>query len=369
VRHAELRAPHVLHVVPGLLPGGMELALTRVVNGLSGAMRHSVACLFGEPVIRALFPAGTEIHCFHARPNEVHLPWRLRQLLNRLEPTVIHARNWGAWPDVALARLLRRRRIPLIFSFHGVENAGPMPLRRRVAFRVLPRLTTQLLAVSESSKLMLVGQYGWPSDRVLVIPNGVDTQRFCPAPDEPGRPPLVVGAVGHLRRIKNHALLLEACALLAQRGLDVELRIAGEGPEKPNLCRQADELGFRHCLHLPGHTADVVPFLRGLHVFVLSSDSEQHPNALLEAMACGLACVATRVGSVEEVLDGGRCGRIIEPGDGEGLARALQDLAGDAGQRRDFGRAARQRACESYRLDRMIAAYRRLYERLSRPAR
>ncbi len=72
---------HVLHVVPGLGPGGMELAMAQVIRGLSGPdMRHSVACLKGEPEIADRLPPGTAIHCFDARPNEPQLPWRLAKL-------------------------------------------------------------------------------------------------------------------------------------------------------------------------------------------------------------------------------------------------------------------------------------------------
>jgi len=98
---------HVLHVVPGLGPGGMELAMGRVISLLTGdGMRHSIACLEGQPRIAGRLPSETGIHCFHSRPNEPQLPARLGQLVREIRPTVIHARNWGAWPDMAVGRLL-----------------------------------------------------------------------------------------------------------------------------------------------------------------------------------------------------------------------------------------------------------------------
>ena len=125
---------HVLHVVPGLGPGGMELAMGRVIGRLTGnGMRHSVACLKGDAEIAARLPAETDIHCLHSRPNEPQLPARLGRLVRRVRPTVIHARNWGAWPDMAVGRLLAWPIVPMIFSFHGFGKAGYMPLRRRLA--------------------------------------------------------------------------------------------------------------------------------------------------------------------------------------------------------------------------------------------
>lgn len=358
---------HVLHVVPGLIAGGMELGMARVIRGLSDrGLEHSVACLKGEPEISDHLPEKTRIYCLRSRPNEPQLPARLATLIRRIRPTVIHARNWGAWPDVAVGRFLAPPIVPLIFSFHGLEEAGYIPLRRRLASRVLVRITTRLFTLSEESKRMLVTHWGWPAKRGDVIPNGVDTNRFRPAPAPSDTDRFVVGTVGNLRPVKNQALLIRACAQVARAGVDVELRIAGEGAERDNLLTLARSLGFADRLLLFGRIEDVPGFLNQLDLFVLSSNSEQHPNALNEAMACGLASVATRVGCVQELLDDGRCSRIVPPGDEEAMAQAIGELAADHGARDDLGKKARHRVCEVYSLQRMLAAYERLYRETSR---
>ena len=356
----------MLHVVPGLGAGGMELAMARVVTGLTGnGMRHSVACLKGEAQIASRLPPETDIHCLHSRPNEPQLPTRLDRLIRRLRPTVIHARNWGAWPDMAAGRLMTRPIVPLVFSFHGLGEAGYMPLRRRLASRVLVRMTTCLFTVSEQSRRMLVAKWGWPEERVRVIPNGVDTGRFRPLgiPKDTGR--TVVGTVGNLRLVKNHALLLRACAALTEEGIDLELRIAGDGPERANLLAAAESFGFADRLRLFGRTEDVPEFLNRLDVFALTSDSEQHPNALNEAMACGIPSVATRVGCVEELLDNGHCGPIVPPGDAECLVAALGRLIREPEQARQWAAAARERVQQHYSMSQMLEAYGRLYRDLS----
>ncbi len=361
---------HVLHVVPGLMAGGMELAMGQVIGRLDGeGIRHSIVCLKGEPEIGDRLGGDVEIHCMHARPNEAGLPVRLARLIRRVRPTVIHARNWGAWPDTALARLLVRPSVPLVFSFHGLGRAGYMPWRRRMASRALVRMTTELFAVSEQTRDMLVARWGWPAGRTRVISNGVDTERFAVLPGRPDNGEANIGTVGNLRPVKNHALLIRACRRLAAAGVPVRLRIAGEGPERDKLLRLADSVGFADRLTLAGRIDDVPAFLAGLDIFVLSSDSEQHPNALIEAMASGRAAVATRVGSVESVLDGGRCGRIVEPGDEAALSAAVGELVASPTLRADLAAKARRFVCENYSLDRMADAYRELYVRLSRTAR
>ncbi len=359
---------HILHVVPGLVPGGMELTLVRIIRGLQGrdGLRHSVVALKGDPVLAPELPPDVPVHGLRSRPNEPALPWRLWRLMREVRPTVIHARNWGGWPDVALARLALWPPVPLIFSFHGFADPRKTPLRRRLAFRALSRMTTCLFTVSENARNMLVERFGWPRHRVGIIPNGVDVDRFRPGPvaREPDGE-IAIGTVGSLTPVKNHALLVRACAAMRAAGVACRLRIAGEGPERRRLEELARSLDYAAHLDLPGHVEDVPGFLRTLDVFSLPSASEAHPNALLEAMACGLPCVATRVGGVEEILGRGAFGRIVEPGDEAGLAEVLSDLAGDAEARRKLEAAGRQRVRDAYSLEGMLETYAELYTRVS----
>lgn len=340
--------------------------MSRVVRGTSElGFRHSIVCLKGSAVIRDRFDSSVDIFCMHARPNEVALPLRLRKIIKQVSPTVIHARNWGAWLDVALARFLVSPRVPLIFSFHGLASVGKIPLRRRLACRVLARITTRIFTVSEAARRVMSEVLGVRASPIDVIPNGVDTESFRPGASRKRRAAFVIGSVGSLTPVKNHALLIRAAAELIAGGQDVELRLAGEGPEREALESLAESLGIGSRVRLPGYVADIPGFLEQLDAFVLPSRSEAHPNALLEAMACGLPCVATRVGGVPEVLDNGNAGLLVDAGDGGALARALAELATDPARRAILGRAARDRACREYGLGCMIDRYASLYEGLT----
>ncbi len=356
---------NMLHVVPGLPIGGMELTMLRIVAGLAQrGMRHTIVALREDAPLADRLPPDVAVHLMHSPPNELRLPLRLARVIRRVRPDVIHARNWGAWPDTVAASLLVRPRVPLILSFHGLGRAGFMPWRRRMASRVMARMATGLFTVSEASKRLMVDRWGWPAAKTQVIPNGVDTELFTPAerPEQPG--PLLVGTVGNLRPVKNQAMLVQACGRLAAAGCQLELRIAGEGDEREHLVQQARTAGLGDRLRLLGRVEDIPAFLQQLDLFALTSDSEQHPNALNEAMACGLACVATQVGCVDELLDGGRCGRIVSPGDVDALTAALADLAAHPVTRRELGRLARQRACQHYSLQVMLEAYEAMYREI-----
>ncbi len=353
---------HILHVVPTLGVGGMELAMSRVISSLpSSEMHHSIVCLKGDAVIGNLFDRDITIYCMHSGSNDISLPWRLWRLIRRIGPTVIHARNWSAWPDVAMARLAMLPRMPLIFSFHGLDTAEVMPFRRRLACRMLTGVTTRIFTVSEASRRTLVEQVGMPAQRIDVIPNGVDTNRFAPnLPRDKGKR-LVIGTVGSLTPVKNQALLVRTFARLIAAGHDVELRLAGRGPKKDELTRLARELDVEDRVIFAGHVDDVPGFLHQLDIFALPSSSEQHPNALLEAMACGLPCVATDVGGVGELLGQGRFGQIVEPEDLYAFASALAELCKAPSLRHRFGKMSRKRVCDHYSLQQMVLQYRRLY--------
>jgi len=218
--------------------------------------------------------------------------------------------------------------------------------------------------VSRQSRDMLVKCWGWPEDKTEVIPNGVDTRRFFPVPQKPAEK-TVIGSVGHLRPVKNHALILRACSQLIEQGYDIEIRIAGEGAQRSSLEKLSEDLGISRHVVLVGNIEDIPGFLNGLDMFVLSSDSEQHPNALNEAMACGIPCISTRVGCVEDLLDSGKCGMIIEPNDEEALANSIEKLLCDDNFRHALARAGLEQVQKHYCLEVMLKRYEELYFRAS----
>lgn len=364
---SEAARVHVLHVVPMLRPGGMELALARVVNGLlRQGITHSVIALKGDALIRDRIDPSVRIHALHARPHDLRVPLHLRELIQCERPTVIHARNLGAWPEIAAARLVTRPAVPLVFSFHGVAEARPLPLRWRLLSRILARITSEMFTVSDGSRRYLAEHIGLDEERIGVIPNGVDTERFRPAvPRREDGGVTRVGTVGSLSAVKNQAMLVRACHRLLQRGRALALEIAGEGPERAALQSLIDSLGIAGHVRLRGHIDDTPAFLRDLDIFVLSSDSEAHPNALSEASASGLACIATRVGGVPEIVDQGRAALLFERGDEASLVHLLGELIDDRDRRRNLGVAARRFTAANYSMARMIDRYAAMYRRLS----
>lgn len=197
------------------------------------------------------------------------------------------------------------------------------------------RPTTRWIAKSDEIARLLEPYAAGCVDR---IPNGVDTDTYSPGPRRAGGPPTAL-FVGRLDRPKRVDLLLDAWA---RAGSHARLRLVGDGPLRGELEERSRALGLRGVEFL-GTRDDVVALLREADLFVLPSDLEGMPNALLEAMSCGLACVASAVGAVPELLGDG-AGLCVPPGDARALAAVLGRLLAQPGERARLGREGRRRA-------------------------
>ena len=239
--------------------------------------------------------------------------------------------GWLFGPNLMAAIAGRLAGVPAVVIAKRNVDAFETP-RQMAVQRFTHRLATHVTAVSEAVASSSVA-LGVPRERITVIPNGVDAARFADArPDREalgaaagnGAAP-VVGSVGCLAPRKDYATLLEALALLEQRGLRFRAALVGEGPERARLERLAGSLGLAGRVRFLGERADVERLLPAMDVFVLSSREEGIPNALLEAMACGRPAVATAVGGTGEVMEDGVTGWLVPPGSAERLAAALAE--------------------------------------------
>jgi len=206
-----------------------------------------------------------------------------------------------------------------------------------------------------------------PEARIWDIPNGVDVERFAPAtpaerqalrrnlhlPDTP-----LFMFVGRLTVAKGLDILLNAWAQRDAALADACLTLVGDGELRERLVQQAHSLGLDRSVIFTGSTTDTAPYLRAADAFVLPSRTEGMPVALLEAMACGLPCIATRVGGSAELIDDGQHGRLIAPEDVGALMRALPEALSMP----VWGERARQRIVERYAMDAVAQRYIGLYE-------
>jgi sugar transferase (PEP-CTERM/EpsH1 system associated) len=369
----------VLHVIDQLKVGGTEVGILKVIEGLGGeCFEHGICAVRGydESFARSQGFAGPIYVAGGVNPGFQFLLGRLAQVMRDFRPDIAHSRNWGAIEAMPAARLCG---LPVaIHSEHGyeVDMLAGLPLRRRVLRRFAYAAADAVFTVSEELRSYHSLQ-GWlPKKRIRVLPNGVDTSRFAQRPRERAETrqrlglddeSLVLGAVGRLVPIKEHATLLQAAEILLSRGVPVQVLLVGSGPELEKLqefTATSPRLSGR--VVFTGAVSDVPALLSAMDVFVLPSRSEGMSNTLLEAMASSLPIVATRVGGNPELVEEERTGILFKPGDVMALAAILERIGRDSSLRQELGQAARRRAVEHFSLEGMIERYRTLYVELAR---
>jgi glycosyltransferase involved in cell wall biosynthesis len=307
----------------------------------------------------------------------------MRRLLGAERPDLVLTYNFGAMDAALAARTLG---LPLVHHEDGfLPDEARRQLPRRAAYRRLAlRRARAVVVISETLRRIAVDTWRLDPERVTYVPNGIDLERFSPERDSAGARALraelgipagalVVGAVGHLRPEKNLPRLVEACAQAAAE-LDLHLLILGEGPERERIERAAAVGALAGRVHLVGHHRDPRDHYLAMDVFASSSDTEQMPISLLEAMASALPVAATDVGDVRSMLPEEQRRLVTAPdrdsdgaaGDKAGGARALaaslSTLGADPDLRRRLGAANRARVAERFDLEVMTRAYRELYD-------
>lgn len=236
-----------------------------------------------------------------------------------------------------------------------------------------PPFTQKIVAVSEAVRRQLINDGIVPA-HVVVIYTGVDTARFRPGKTDlrlrirrrygVGEGQLLIGGASRLHESKGIDYLLHSLAIVYRRVPEIRYVHVGHGPA-PRYLELARRLGLPEgTVIFPGRIREVEDFYPALDIFCRPSRHEALGTAVLEAMASGLPVVASRVGGLQEAVFEGVTGLLVEPGDTQGLAQAIMDLAGNSAQRVALGEAARQRVLERFPIQSMFSQTERLYDEL-----
>jgi glycosyltransferase involved in cell wall biosynthesis len=355
--------PTLLHVFPSFAVGGSQARFSVVANRLGRRFRHVVVAMDGREDCREKLDPGLDIRFATPalRPRNTLGNWRrFRTLLRGVRPHRLITHNWGSiecamanWPGFT-------RHVHIEDGFGPEEANGQLPRRVLTRRYVLSRSTVVL----PSQTLYALAENVWrlrPSV-LRYVPNGVDCARFG-APDIvpyawDGEGP-VIGTVAALRPEKNLIRLLDAFRDVRAR-LPCRLLIAGDGPERARLEAHAAALDIAHDVRFAGHVRATATIYAAMSVLALSSDTEQMPTAVLEAMASGLPVVSTNVGDVLAMVSAENQPFVTRRDAGD-LAQGLLQLLSDPSAAAQIGAANRAKACREYTEDRMVAAYESLY--------
>jgi glycosyltransferase involved in cell wall biosynthesis len=369
----------VLHVISTLRPGGTELAMIRLLGHLDRAsFRCRVAWLRDEPVLADAVEAATGHPPIPIGLRGKVSPGaflRLAALVRRERFDIVHTHmDLADYYGAAAARL--RPGTVLVSSKQNADEFRTRSTWKRPPFLLLEhgayRAADAVIAVSQGLVEFLERAEGLPRHKTVVIGNGVDPDLGAGAPgrDEarrrlglPAAGP-ILGTVGRLAAQKGQIDLLRALPSVRARFPEAILVVAGEGPERAALEREAERLGVAGAVRLLGHQANVPAVLAALDLFLLPSLWEGLPLALLEAMAMRLPVVATRAVGIDELVTDGVEGRLTPRRDPAALAAAAIDILADPGRAAAMGTAARRRAVGRHSQAAVAAEVAALYRRL-----
>jgi len=370
--------PLVVHLTYILDFGGLESLMVERINRMPpDKYRHVVIALtkytdFSKKITRP----GVKIFALDKRPGlSLGLHLTLWRLLRELKPAILHTYNLSAIEYAPTAWLAG---VPVrINGAHGRDADDPTGSNRKHNLLRRAMLPFYDCCYANSADLVAWNRsvIGVPGHKSRLLANGIDADKFRPHADGEvgssipfGPECTVIGTVGRIQKVKDHATLVDAFIMLRlrqpQAAAGLRLAIVGTGPLLPALRAKVEAAGLADAVWLPGARMDVANILRGLDIFAMSSIAEGTPGSALEAMATGLPVVGTRVGGIPEVIDDGVTGLLVPVSDPTAMATALERYVLDLTLAATHGAAGRERVHRKYNMAAMVAAYESLYDTL-----
>ncbi|HEY1504495.1 MAG TPA: glycosyltransferase [Stellaceae bacterium] len=360
--------PRLLHILPSFAVGGVQVRLARAINALGDRYRHRILALDGNRGAATLLDSALSTSVGTMPREHRSLPaatFALRRFLLAAKPDLLLTYNWGAI-EWALANSV----FGLCRHIHFEDGFGPEEADKRLWRRSLLRrlaLTRTSTIVVPSRNLEAIAQHEWhlPTSRLRYIPNGIDADAFAMSRGgaplfarSPGE--IIIGTVAPLRPEKNLARLVRVFARLDPRR-PTRLAIAGSGVQRVEIEALAHGLGIADRVIFLGNVDEPQRALSLFDIFALSSNTEQMPMSVLEAMAVGLPVTSVDVGDVKAMLAPDNRGYVVAKNDEQAFAAALNALAAAPQHRAALGALNAAHVRQHYSWETMVDEYDRVF--------
>jgi glycosyltransferase involved in cell wall biosynthesis len=363
----------ILHVTPSFGLGGMEKIITSFINRTREHL-HVLMPLDGSKDANRWIKNSDVDHIeFDKSKSRLMFFANLYRMIKAVRPDLIMSYNWGGIDALWVGRMAKVK-----FTIHcehgfNIDEVRCTRKRRDLLRICLYHLASHVIVVSSYLEYIMKAKYFLKADYISFIPNGINTDHFCPdfVDRERVRQQLgftdgdtVAAFCGRLDPVKNFEFMLEILGYCSKIDGNIKLMIIGDGPERTRIREMAAGRKIGDKLRLVGQKDDVLPYLRAADVFVLTSFREQMPVSVLEAMAVGLPILAPRTGELPGLIASGEEGLLRELDDGpEEFGKSLLALV-DSRQRRRIGDAARSKVVSVFGEEAMIQKYRAVIEGL-----
>ena len=363
----------ILHIVLSLGVGGAERVVSDfITNDQSGICQHTVCCfdsigVFGEELIEQ----GIKVVLIPRRPGkDWRLIFKIATFIRKEKIDIVHAHGETPWFYGALAAKTSFCSVRCVTTIHGYGGGDRTSVSDYRLWKFLSRLTDKIVVVADNLRTEMV-QAGFSKQQVMTVLNGVNSNKEIKNRQKRSQWGLkeghfVVGIVARLAPIKNHQLLFQAFALLANKYPDVRLVIVGDGPENESLQQLSVSLVLADKIVFCGEQQQAQSFYPLFDVFVLPSLSEGISMTLLEAMAAQIPVVASAVGGNCEIISDSESGLLFPSGDVGALYERLKQLYVSQELRQKLSMNGLIRIKETFDVQCMIQNYLKIYEDMTR---
>jgi glycosyltransferase involved in cell wall biosynthesis len=368
----------VLQVIDTGGPGGAETIFLHTATKLDPRRFRTISLVSRDGWLADQLRAQGDVPLIRDAAGSFKLRylWHMTRLVREMQVDVIVAHLFGSAVYAGLASLATG--VPAIAILHGqsdINDIGRLAMLKRLFVRRLPQ---RIVFVSDVLRARLSGALMLPRGKCVVIPNGVDVDRFRPRDrgtlrNSLGIPAdsILVGAVGNIRRPKGYEVLLHAAHSLHAQSSRYHFVVVGEGSGSlyKDLLRLRSQLGLNDVFHFLGMRDDVAALLPAFDIFALSSHTEGFSIACVEAMACGVPVVGTRCGGPEEIVEHEISGLLVPANDSAALAGAIHRVAMDDGLAGQLARHGLVRAHSRFTLSTMLTSYEKLLQEAASKSR
>ena len=355
----------LVFIIDHLRPDGTQTVLVQLVEGLSAkGYCQTVICLndsASHDVTQALKSSGATVKVIGKRL--LATGYGIVSLIRYLRSQKFDVAITFLYVSDVLGRTIAKwAKIPRVVSSLRARNANYSYLQRSLV-RSTMKVADAIIVNSEHVREFAIKEEGANPDRIYVIPNGVNVDKFANPVNQAllreklGLPEAgcLLGTVGRLTKQKGIDVLLNALSLMSNQ--EIRFVSFGCGEDETKLRQLAIQLGLESCVHFAGYRRDLSSLIGALDVYVHPSRFEGMPNAVLEAMAAACPIVATDIDGTRELIQDGKHGWLVPPDDSTALACALKEAFIDPDEARRRGAAAQQRVAEHFTVEKMVSSW------------
>jgi glycosyltransferase involved in cell wall biosynthesis len=364
----------VMMLASGDLWAGAEVMVYQLVCGLVTVpeIKLCVVLLNNERLANELRKLGIEVHVIAESKNSfLSIARILNELVAVYSPDIIHSHRYK---ENVLALLTRKvnRRIRLISTQHGMpelvgkDQGISARLRVWLLFRLLSSFFNRTVLVSEEMRRSLVGSFGFTSENVNVIHNGIDLPAKCTEHSNKiiTQKRITIGSAGRFSPVKDFSLLVDSAKMVIAQNHMVDFALAGDGPERQMLEGKVREAGIQDHFKFLGHQNDMDSFYNKIDIYINTSVHEGIPMSVLEAMSHMLPVIVPKVGGFVEIVEDGVHGYLVDNRNPSMFADRCIELLSDQKKRHRMAEAARQRVMDNFSRETMANQYYQLYQKL-----